>query len=207
MLSLILENAPKDRKLKCIELGSGNGGMTRFITKELLKLGRLEKMTGCNISANQNAINRKMAKEEGIPEEVFSIEHTNFDQAAEFYGPATFDVVFSSDSFMHSANKTTLMDGVSRLLTNGGVVAFADNLQAPNSKKEDLQPVYDRLHLPYLGDEVVYNKGLQRNGLTQILSDCKGSYIFRHYGAIKSKVFEKKKELAAAGIPDEYIQK
>ena len=37
MLKLILDNIPTDRKIKALELGSGRGGLTRFIAKELIK--------------------------------------------------------------------------------------------------------------------------------------------------------------------------
>ena len=35
VLKYLLENMPKDRKVKVLELGSGRGGLTRYIAKNL----------------------------------------------------------------------------------------------------------------------------------------------------------------------------
>lgn len=68
MLKLILDNIPTDRKIKALELGSGRGGLTRFIAKELIKQDKLTLMVASNISEKENETNRVRAKEEGLSE-------------------------------------------------------------------------------------------------------------------------------------------
>ena len=58
MLALILEHIPKDKQLKVLELGSGRGGLSRYIGQELLKLDRLELLIATNISDKENDYNR-----------------------------------------------------------------------------------------------------------------------------------------------------
>jgi len=58
MLALILEHIPRDKKVKVLELGSGRGGLSRYIGKELLKLDRLELLIATNISDKENDYNR-----------------------------------------------------------------------------------------------------------------------------------------------------
>jgi len=62
MLALIVENIPKDKKVKVLELGSGRGGLSRYICQELLKLNKLELLIAANISDKENDYNRSMAK-------------------------------------------------------------------------------------------------------------------------------------------------
>lgn len=107
MLDLILANIPKDRKIKALELGSGRGGLTRFVAKELMKLDKLALMVGSNISEKENETNRQRAKEEGISEEVFRVDHVSFDNMPYLNGE--FDLIFSNDSFLHSADKPKCM--------------------------------------------------------------------------------------------------
>lgn len=57
MLNDILNTMP-DKKVKCLELGAGRGGLTRYIARELLKLDKLELMVGMNISEKENEVSR-----------------------------------------------------------------------------------------------------------------------------------------------------
>lgn len=58
MLALILEHISKDKKVRVLELGSGRGGLSRFISQELLKVDRLELMIATNISDKENDYNK-----------------------------------------------------------------------------------------------------------------------------------------------------
>lgn len=79
MLKNILDNAPKDRKLKVLEMGAGRGGLTRFVAKELLKLDKLEIIVAINISERENQYSRDKAKEQNIPEAVYRVDHYSYD--------------------------------------------------------------------------------------------------------------------------------
>lgn len=66
MLQLVKDNMP-DRKLNILELGSGRGGLSRFMAKALLDMDRFEKLTALNISDKENEMNMQRAKAMGIP--------------------------------------------------------------------------------------------------------------------------------------------
>ena len=206
MLKLILENIPEGRKIKALELGSGRGGLTRFITKELLKLDKLALMVGSNISEKENETNRSRAKEEGIPDDVYRVDHVSFDDMP--YKHGEFDLIFSNDSFLHSSNKVKCMTRLTQILSADGALVFTDILESPTANRDDLKDVYARLSLDNLGDSVTYHKVFTQNGLKKILADCSSTPIIRHYGCVKYNAqVVKKDELLAAGVTQAHIDK
>jgi SAM-dependent MidA family methyltransferase len=78
-----LENAPKDRKLRILELGSGRGGMARTIAKSLLEKNMLELMYATNISEVENRYNEDHSSEFGENYKVAKISFDHlFDEGA-----------------------------------------------------------------------------------------------------------------------------
>jgi len=65
VLNVILKNAPKGKKLRVLEMGSGRGGMSRTIAKGLLEKDLLELYVATNISDVENKYNAEQAKELG----------------------------------------------------------------------------------------------------------------------------------------------
>lgn len=163
MLSLILQTIPQGRKVKCLEFGSGRGGLTLFISKELMKLDKLALMVGSNISEKENESHRARAKEEGIPDELYRVDHGSFDDMP--YKDGEFDLVFCNDSFLHSSDKAKLMKKLTEILADDGALVFTDILESPTVNRAELQDVYDRLSLPNLGDKITYNRVLTENGM------------------------------------------
>jgi hypothetical protein len=45
--------------LKCLELGSGRGGLTRFMAKELMKEDMFDSITAGNIAERENQYNQE----------------------------------------------------------------------------------------------------------------------------------------------------
>ena len=101
MLELISENMPQDKKVRCLELGSGRGGLIRFLAKELIKMDKLEMMIGTNLSQTENEQNITKAKEAGLPDDKFQILKKNFDNLSD-YADGSFDVIFSNEAMEHS---------------------------------------------------------------------------------------------------------
>ena len=135
MLKLITENMPADRKLKVIELGSGRGGLSRYLVTELLKLDKLESFIATNLSETENAYNVEQAKKAGIPEGKLSVIKKNFDEMGD-YADASFDLVVSNDSIIHTADPAKLMQSIARLLTPGGALVFSDIVEGPTATRE-----------------------------------------------------------------------
>lgn len=73
-----LEDQPK--KLKILEVGSGRGGLTRYMAKELLKRNMLDSIMAANIAERENMYNLEQAIKEGIPKDKFDVMYLNFDE-------------------------------------------------------------------------------------------------------------------------------
>ena len=106
MLALIKQHMP-DKKVKVLELGSGRGGLSRLIAKELHQENKLDIYFGANIAEEENNYNRRMAYELGIPHDKFVVQYASFDDLR--YTDASFDVIYSNESILHSKNKIKLM--------------------------------------------------------------------------------------------------
>ena len=106
MLALIKQHMP-DKKVKVLELGSGRGGLSRLIAKELHQDNKLDIYFGANIAEEENNYNRRMAYELGIPHDKFVVQYASFDDLR--YTDGSFDVIFSNESILHSKNKIKLM--------------------------------------------------------------------------------------------------
>lgn len=69
MLDIVLKyqlQPENPKKLKCLELGSGRGGLTRFMAKELSSKGMLDSIIAGNIAERENEYNQEQSILEGI---------------------------------------------------------------------------------------------------------------------------------------------
>lgn len=78
VLKLIKEYMPS-KKIKILELGSGRGGLSRYLARELIKEDKLELVVATNISDIENNYNIFKAKEENIPEDKYRVDYASFD--------------------------------------------------------------------------------------------------------------------------------
>ena len=169
MLKLVKDNMP-NRKLNVLELGSGRGGLSRFLAKNLLDLDRLEKITALNISDKENEMNMVRAKEIGIPESQFDVLNLDFDNL--MYEENTFDLIFSNDAFMHSTDQGKLFGYLASILKKDGIFVFSDIIEDPNVDKKDpkLVDFYDRYKITNLGNRELYDISLKAAGMKKILA-------------------------------------
>jgi len=138
---------------RVIDLGAGFGGSARYLASNF----------GChvtcvNVSEAQNLLNHEM-NEEGSLLDLINIVHGNFEdvpQCAE-----SFDVVWSQDAILHSADREAVLDEVQRLLKPNGEFIFTDPMQSKNCPPDALQPILDRIHLETLGSFDFYNDALR----------------------------------------------
>jgi len=93
----------------------------------------------------------------------FRVDHASFDDLQ--YEDGSFDLVFSNEAFLHSADKTALMQKIARLLRKDGVTVFSDILEAPNVDQAQLRDVYSRLDLTSMGNHELYDRTLTAAGM------------------------------------------
>ena len=204
MLKFVVDNMPKDRKVKVLELGSGRGGLTRFMAKSLNDMGKLEILVAANISERENELNRNLAKEMGIPDEVIRVEFAKFDELP--YEAGSFDVVFSNEALYHAFDKTKLFTTIPKLLVKDGLLCFTDIIQTPEATFEQMKDVFARIHIDSMGNQFLYHKLFTQCGLSKVHVDCSPLPILRHYGGVKYQAtVAQKKELLDAGVTQEFV--
>lgn len=205
MLKLIKDNMPTDRKVKILELGSGRGGLSRHVAKNLIAEDKLEYLLAQNISETENDYNRKKGLDEGLSADKFKVEYGTFDNMS--FGPESFDVIFSNEAILHSADKAVLMQNIAKILSKGGICVISDIIEAPNVDKSKLAEVYRRLDLPSMGNHELYDKELTGSGLTKVLKEVSSDPIINHYGMVLYSVTELKREelLGPDGVTKEFL--
>ena len=126
-----------------VELGSGYGASARYLAEE-----RAFHIDCLNLSPVQNKRNRQINQarrlEDRIRVVVGSFEDIPFDAAS-------YEVVWSQDAFLHSANRGRVLEEVNRVLKPGGDLVFTDLVQHEDCPAGVLEPVLARFHLDSLG--------------------------------------------------------
>lgn len=203
MFKIMIQNAPPS-KLKVLELGSGRGGLTRFVAQELKNIDRLESILALNITERENTYNLEKARELGLLESEFMVTLANFDNLDNF---SNYDVIISNDSLMHAANKSLLCSEMARMLNPKGVIIFTDILQSEKADSDSLKEIYARLSLPDLASMRLYEDSLYRAGLQKIMTKEETQTIKRHYGFVLNKTLQNKNELLERGCEQEWLDK
>lgn len=78
MVDMILKYSDNIQQINVLELGSGRGGLSRFIWKKLNELNRLGIVTCVNIVEKENNYNRKKSEEQEI-DHSFEVYTMNFE--------------------------------------------------------------------------------------------------------------------------------
>ncbi len=159
-----------------LDIGAGYGGAARYLART----------RGCsvhclNISAKQNATNRRLTAEQGLDDKV-TVVHGAFEQVPE--PDESFDVVWSQDAILHSGDREQVLREAFRVLKPGGRFIFTDPMQADDVPDGVLRPVYDRIHLESLGSFAFYRQAAKRVGFEEAALIPLTEQIPRHYGRV-----------------------
>lgn len=192
ILKTILEQFPGAKKLKILELGAGRGGLSRFLAKELLALGRLDTFHATNLSERENEYNSEKAAKEGIAQDTFRVSYLNFDDMSGVH--EKYDVMLCLDCFLHSTNRDKLVQELTRILTTGGIAYFSDLLLNPNSTEAELQPIKSRFPESEVGTANEYLDLLAKHKFEKIDFQFTTYNLLRHYGLVRYYFVGPKKE-------------
>ncbi|WP_400771037.1 SAM-dependent methyltransferase [Methylosinus sporium] len=176
-----------DETHSVLDIGSGFGGAARYLAK------RFACHVVClNISEVENERNRATNRERGVGH-LISVRHGDFEHIpAE---DASFDLVWSQDAILHSADRERVIAEVSRVLKPGGEFLFTDPLQADDIPPNALRAVYDRIHLDSLASAEFYRATAMRHGLAEISIQLSPHHLLSHYGAVQAQLKARYREM------------
>lgn len=170
-----------------LDLGAGYGGAARYLA------GQYGCSVRClNISEAQNDTNRFLNRRQRLADRI-SVEHGSFEDVPE--PNDSVDVVWSQDSFLHSADRERVLTEAFRVLKSGGELIFTDPMQADDCPEGVLQPVYDRIHLQSLGSFAFYKEAAERMGFETVEHVELTPNLRRHYARVAEDLRSRYDEL------------
>jgi len=184
---------------RVLDLGAGYGGSMRYLAEHF----------GCqcvalNLSEVENERNRRMNIEAGLDR---NIQVVDGDFTALDFEEAAFDLVWSQDAFLHSGDRAKVCAEAARVLKPGGRLVFTDPMQADDAPTDQLQPIYDRLHLDSLASPAFYREALGELGMQEVEFDDRSHQLPRHYARVRQALIENADELRERGVSEDYIER
>lgn len=184
---------------RVLDLGAGYGGSMRRVVE------RFDCRATClNISETQNDTNRHITGRAGLSDRI-DVVHGTFEcvPAAD----ASFDVVWSQDSFLHSEQRNVAVQEAWRVLKPGGYLIFTDPCQADDVPEAVLQPVYDRLQLTSLGSLRFYREAATACGFQLIAQEDMTRHLRTHYSRVREELIARYDELKSEGATSQYLDR
>lgn len=189
--------SPLEPETKVIDLGAGFGGTARFLASNF----------GChvtcvNVSETQNALNRNMNEEAGLSDQI-KVIHGSFEEVP--LPDENFEVAWSQDAILHSADRETVLDEVQRLLKPEGEFIFTDPMQSEECPQDVLQPILDRIHLETLGSVSFCRDNLAKRGFVEIDTIERVDDMRTHYARVGEELRDSYDEICELSVPD-YVE-
>ncbi len=168
------------KEMHVIDLGAGYGGVARYLAKHY----------GCrvvalNLSEVENERDRQMNREQGL-DELIEVVDGSFEKLD--YKDNAFNVVWSQDSFLHSADRDQVIAEAARVLKPGGDLLFTDPMMTDECPKDVLRPILDRIHLETLGSPGFYREAAKQHGLRELEFEEMADQLPRHYGRVLAEL-------------------
>ena len=194
MAALLHHRRPGTRGL---ELGSGYGAAARYLVKELgFQIDCL------NLSLVQNIQNRQINQARSLEDRIRVVEGSFEDIP---FGAASYEVVWSQDSFIHSANRRRALDEVGRVIKPGGDFVFTDLIQQEDCPPEVLEPVLARFHLDSLGTVKFYREAAIELGWHELQVIDLSGHLVTHYERLLQEL-EQRYENLLGEFSEEYLK-
>eukprot|EP00977_Amphora_coffeiformis_P011755 scaffold2868_cov171-Amphora_coffeaeformis.AAC.8 len=173
-------------KMRILDMGCGYGGLLRRLWKE----GLVWHATGCDISG-------KMCDKARLQNEKIQADK-DIDILEESYLSVSIpdesvDLVISMDALLHIGPQghPAVAKEASRCLRPGGWMIYCDIMEQEKVDSDEMQPIYDRIHLSKLGTVSHYESCLGQAGFTKFHFEPHSSNVASHYGTVR-KVLEEK---------------
>ncbi|MBY8964171.1 methyltransferase domain-containing protein [Algiphilus sp. NNCM1] len=191
-----LETLSKDSKV--LDIGGGYGGSMRHLARTV----------GChctvlNLSEVENERDRAMNKEQGL-DALMDVVDGAFEQLA--FPDNSFDVVWSQDAILHSAEREKVLTEVARVLKPGGEFVMTDPMAADSCPEGVLDPILERIHLSSLGTPDFYIRTAEKLGMKDCGFENHSDQLPRHYARVRAELTRMAPELKGK-VSDAYIER
>ena len=184
--------------IKLLDLGSGYGGAARYLAKNFGF-----QVTCLNLSKTQNERNRGLNKKQNLDNLIIVVEG-NFEDIP--FPEDSFDIVWSQDAIVHSANRELVVQEVVRVLNDSGEFIFTDLMQTNDCPKSILKPVLDRIQLDSLGSFGFYVEQGRKFGVKKTEVQDLSEHLTTHYQRVMEETQDRYVEMVEA-CGKEYIDK
>lgn len=143
-----------------LDIGSGYGGTARYLTQ----------MFNCyvdclNLSKEQNQLNRKLTKQQGLDSKVQVIDGSFQSIPTESH---KYDLVWSQDALLYSSDRTEVFAEVFRVLKTDGQFIFTDVMHSDDCPADIRQMVLDTVDLTSLASVKNYREIAKKCNLEEI---------------------------------------
>ena len=182
--------------IKLLDLGSGYGGAARYLAKNFGF-----QVTCLNLSKTQNERNRDLNKNQNL-DNLITVVEGNFEDIP--YPEDSFDIVWSQDAIVHSANRELVVQEVVRVLNDSGEFIFTDLMQTNDCPKSILKPVLDRIQLDSLGSFGFYVEQGRKFGVKKTEVQDLSEHLTTHYQRVMEETQDRYVEMVEA-CGKEYI--
>ena len=183
---------------KLLDLGSGYGGAARYLAKNFGF-----QVTCLNLSKTQNERNRDLNKKYGL-DNLIAVVEGNFEDIP--FPEDSFDIVWSQDAIVHSANRELVVQEAVRVLNDSGEFIFTDLMQTNDCPKSILKPVLDRIQLDSLGSFGFYVEQGRKFGVKKTEVQDLSEHLTTHYQRVMEETQDRYVEMVEA-CGKEYIDK
>ena len=184
--------------IKLLDLGSGYGGATRYLAKNFGF-----QVTCLNLSKTQNERNRSLNKKQNL-DNLITVVEGNFEDIP--YPEDSFNIVWSQDAIVHSANRELVVQEVVRVLNDSGEFIFTDLMQTNDCPKSILKPVLDRIQLDSLGSFGFYVEQGRKFGVKKTEVQDLSEHLTTHYQRVMEETQDRYNEMVEV-CGKEYIDK
>jgi SAM-dependent methyltransferase len=172
---------------KVLDVGSGYGGAARFLAKTYGC-----RVTCLNLSEVENERNRALSREQGVDHLVEVVDGSFEDLPFE---DNSYDVVWSQDAFLHSGDRSRVLEEVARVVRPGGELIFTDPMAADGCPPSALTPILERLSLESMGSPDFYRRQLYRLGMKSVEFRDETPQLARHYQRVLDETERRDGEL------------
>lgn len=196
----LIKSKFSSEKVRILDMGCGYGGLLR----RLHEAGVVWNATGCDIAVKMCEQATRLNEEQGCAQDITILEESYLDTSL---SDESVDLVISMDALLHVGpeGQRKAIKEAARVLRPGGWMIFSDIMQQEEVDKEEMKPIYDRIHLTKMGTVSNYKDAMENVGFRQFnFLQASSSNVSNHYGTV-CKVLEEKGD--AIGISSEYQQK